>query len=285
MAITDQSTVTGRSRPRFCPECGNPAGEGRFCSGCGRPFDADDDVPTSSMPVIDAQAGSADPGQTASFPTLDPGYGSAAAAASPPTMPGAAPPMGPPPPAYPAMPYTPPPEHSSGGRIALIAGAAAVGLLAIVAAVIVIATSGGGSDSAAYHQKLNVALSPVVSANSALTTNLQALTGSDSSAAQNAASQAQSAVTTARGAVGALTVPSSDQTLSTQVQQALTQETAYLQAVSAVLSGPSSEQRVAARQLCPHRPSRRSCRCRRSCPGSGRASAATPNWPHGRTAG
>ena len=74
-----------------------------------------------------------------------------------------------------------------------------------------------------------------------MTTNLQALTGSDSSAAQNAASQAQSAVTTARGAVGALTVPSSDQTLSTQVQQALTQETAYLQAVSSVLSGPSSD--------------------------------------------
>ena len=58
---------------------------------------------------------------------------------------------------------------------------------------------------------------------------------------RHAAAQAQSAVTAARGAVAVLTVPSSQQQLSEQVQQALTDEGGYLQAVSGTLSSPGGQ--------------------------------------------
>ena len=53
--------------------------------------------------------------------------------------------------------------------------------------------------------------------------------------------QAQSEISSARGAVGALSVPSGSTQLSQQVQQALTQEDGYMQAVTATLSSQNAE--------------------------------------------
>jgi hypothetical protein len=123
-------------------------------------------------------------------------------------------------------------------------GALALAALAVIAIILLNASSSGSkaaSRTSGYTQKLSSALAPVVSANQSLSSALQAIDGSKktTTAAQNATSQAQSAVTAARGAIGILTVPSSDTTLSQQAQEALTEENGYLQALSSTLSNPA----------------------------------------------
>jgi hypothetical protein len=86
---------------------------------------------------------------------------------------------------------------------------------------------------------LQTAFASVVAANTTLSTALQQLRGTDSSAAASAANQAQQAVISARGAMSVLTVPAGSQQLSQQAQQALTDEAGYLASVSATLSSPS----------------------------------------------
>ena len=118
--------------------------------------------------------------------------------------------------------------------------------LVAVAAVAFIVLSNSGSSTnqtSVYRQKLRSALAPVVVANRTLSGTLQSLDGSHRTivAAQNATTQAQSAVVAARGAVTVLTVPGSGVTLSQQVQQALTEENGYLQAVSSTLSNPAAQ--------------------------------------------
>jgi hypothetical protein len=129
----------------------------------------------------------------------------------------------------------------------LIAAAGALVLaVGAVLAIILSNSSGGSSNSvqpAGYTAKLGEALAPMVRANQSLSVSLQALDGSRKTitAAASATSQAQSVVVAARGAIGVLTVPNSDSTLSQQAQQALTEETGYLQALSSTLSNPAGQ--------------------------------------------
>lgn len=125
---------------------------------------------------------------------------------------------------------------------AFIAG----GAVAIVAvAVIAIILLNGSSSSptnqtAVYTQKLTGALTPVLAANTTLSSDLQSLSGSNTSQARSAVTQAQSAAAQAQGALSALTAPAGSTQLTRQVTFALTQESGYLQAVQATLSNPSS---------------------------------------------
>jgi phosphohistidine swiveling domain-containing protein len=84
-----------------------------------------------------------------------------------------------------------------------------------VAAVVVLSGSGGTDPNVAYRQKLAATLAPVLVANRVLSSSLQALHRTNTTAAQNAGTQAQSAVIAARGGVAVLTAPSA----STQVSQ------------------------------------------------------------------
>ncbi len=111
----------------------------------------------------------------------------------------------------------------------------------MIAIVAIVFTSGSSSDSAAsYRQKLAGVLAPVVAANKALTNRLGSLHGPNTTAAVTAVSQDQDAVLSARGAVQVLPAPGGSSQLQQQVEQALTAEGGYLQAVSATLSGPTS---------------------------------------------
>jgi hypothetical protein len=147
----------------------------------------------------------------------------------------------------------------SRSRRAAIIALVALGVAAVAVAAVILLTSGGStpkpvakaapvnasiSSDGVYRGKLQGILATVVSANHGLSSALTAIDGSSSAnhAAQRAASGAQATLLTARGAVGALTVPSSDQTLSEQVQQALGDETGYVTAVSDTLNNPSSSQ-------------------------------------------
>jgi hypothetical protein len=112
---------------------------------------------------------------------------------------------------------------------------------AAVAVVVIGSNSGSGSSrQVTYRRELTTALAPVVTANKNLSSALQSLHGSNSSPATTAASQAQQAVSSARGALTVLSVPSGSAQLSQQVQQALTDETGYVNAVLSTLSGPDS---------------------------------------------
>jgi hypothetical protein len=128
--------------------------------------------------------------------------------------------------------------------------AGGLGLVAIAIAAIIISTSGGGSQPASaqtgqstagdYRAKLAASLSPVITANSQLSTALGNMDGSRPTitAARNAATAVESAITTAKGATGVLSVPTSQATLSQQTQQALTEDDGYVQAVVATLNKP-----------------------------------------------
>jgi hypothetical protein len=133
-------------------------------------------------------------------------------------------------------------------RAALIAAGGALALAAVAAAVIILAAGSGsstpsGSGASSYQQRLAAALSPVIAANQRLSSALAAIDGSQASltAASNAATDAQSAVASARGALGELTVPASQTTLSQQADQAVTQDNGYLQAVGSTLSNPTGQ--------------------------------------------
>ena len=144
-----------------------------------------------------------------------------------------------------AMPAVPPPGSTgkrNRSRVALVLAGLALGLAAIaVAAIILLNGHSSSSDSSSsYRIKLTETLAPVVAANTSVS-SLQAVQGTNTTAAKNAASQAQSAISTARGAVGVLSVPSNSTQLSQQVQQALIQEDGYMQAVTATLSSPNPE--------------------------------------------
>ncbi|MGO9790995.1 MAG: hypothetical protein ACLP8S_16320 [Solirubrobacteraceae bacterium] len=213
MAITENAPGQSNGHARFCPHCGHPAGDGPFCPGCGEPVTA-----------------------TAEFEQIT----SAVTQQQPPVM-------GPPPPVMGPPPPSPGPSSPSGGGSrsrmwALIAGGAVA--LVAVAVLAIILLNGGSSNSASqttvYSHKLTVALSPVLAANSTLSSDLQGLSGSNTAQAKSAVAQAQSAVSQAQGALTALSAPSGSVQLTRQVTFALTQESGYLQAVQATLSTPSS---------------------------------------------
>lgn len=212
MAATDE-TDTGvlDDHPRFCPKCGHPVADANFCPECGT--------------------------QTGHWAAVPP---------PPPVQPPSAPPppaaSAPQPPAPPAQGVAQKSAASSRTAALLAGGAVAV---VIVAVLVIVLLSGGSSSPNAspttiYHQKLTAAFAPVLEANTALSTSLQALHGTSTASASAAIANAQSAVTGTRAAVAVLTVPASQSALAQQAQVALTQETGYLQAVQAVLSDPSA---------------------------------------------
>jgi hypothetical protein len=146
--------------------------------------------------------------------------------------------------AHPAV-QNPPRGSRPGGRVALIAACAALGIVAVAVAAVILLSSGGGSKAGSsgtsYPQQLAKVFAPVIGANQTLSSALTAVDGSQPSirTAKTDTSQALAALGAAHGGVAVLTVPSSDSTLSGQVQQALTAETGYLQAVSSTLATPS----------------------------------------------
>jgi len=141
-------------------------------------------------------------------------------------------------------PSEPPPQPPSHLR-AYIAAAIIVAAVVIVGAIVWLTVGNDHSikptpAATAYQQKVTAALIPVVGANQALSSALQGVTGSSQTIhnAQSAVTQAQTTLSAARGAVAILTVPASQQALSQEVQQALTQENGYLQGVSSTLADP-----------------------------------------------
>jgi hypothetical protein len=135
------------------------------------------------------------------------------------------------------------PSATSGARLhrAWILVPGLLALAGIAVAVIVLLGTFGSNAGATYRHKLSTALAPVVSSTTALSGSLESLQGSNASAATTAANQTQQALVAARGAVDILTVPSGSSQFSQQVRQALTQESGYVQAVSATLSSPSTQ--------------------------------------------
>lgn len=128
---------------------------------------------------------------------------------------------------------------------------AGVALIAAMAAIATIVALNGGSNKRApsvspasvYHAMLTATLTPIVSGNENLSKALQAIDGSKSTirVAMDAAQNAQSVTVAARGAVAVLSVPLSQQTLSQQAAQALTQEAGYVNAVVATLNDPNNK--------------------------------------------
>lgn len=199
--------VTGTKSPQYCAECGHDCAGERYCSECGH----------AVAPTVSATAA------TAELPQQ--GWPS--------------PPAGP-------TPTAAPPGGRSRSRIVLMAAGGALALAAVAVIAIILLNSSSSSPTApsqttGYTQRLSGALAPVISTNQSLSGALQAIDGSKKTitTAQNATSQAQTAVTSARGAVGILTVPNSDTSLSQQAQEALTEENGYLQALSSTLSDPA----------------------------------------------
>lgn len=161
------------------------------------------------------------------------------------------------PPAGPPGPAGPP---QRGRKTAIIAAVGALLLAGIaVGAVVLINNSKHGQSAqqtqqaaaTVYQQKATAALAPVIAANQSLSTALQAVDGSGGTLhnANSAVAQAQTALTGARGAIAAFTAPPSQATLSQQIQQALTQENGYLQAVQATLSDPVGQSSSQVRTL------------------------------------
>ncbi len=206
MAIFDEPDTTTQGTvadTHFCPHCGRAAGDGRFCSGCGSDlYEVTQQMPPTQPPPRYEQ--------------------------------GAQPPPAPPPPQATGT------ERGPHSRVAVIVAGAAFGLAAIAAALILILSATSGSSGNGYRDKLSSALSPVLAANTTLSQSLQSLSGNQTQTAESATAQAQQAVTQARGAVVVLSVPSSDQQLSQQVQQGLAQESSYLQSVQTALNTPAS---------------------------------------------
>jgi hypothetical protein len=138
-------------------------------------------------------------------------------------------------------------------HVGFIIAGAVLGLVAIaVAAIVLLNGSGGNSGSgsanaattntgAAYKQQLTKVLTPLVSANQSVSNSLTALNGSKraTNTAKTRTTAALSALSTARGGIGVVKVPASETPLSGQVQQALTADNGYLQAVSLTLATPT----------------------------------------------
>jgi hypothetical protein len=136
----------------------------------------------------------------------------------------------------------------------LVAGGA-IAVAAIAVAVIVLSNRGGSNKqqttiavsqqvpppTATYNVQVVKALTPLVTANQNLSTALVSLDGSKQATnhAKTAATQATTALSSARGAVSVLTAPSTAGNLPSQIQQVLTADGGYLQAVASTLQSPT----------------------------------------------
>jgi hypothetical protein len=136
----------------------------------------------------------------------------------------------------------------------LIAGGA-IAVAAIAVAVIVLSNRGGSNKQrptieaplraatavATYKGQVAKALTPLVTANQTLSSALGALDGSQQATnhAKTAATQAATALSAASGGISVLTAPTGAGNLPGQVQQLLTADNGYLQAVVSTLQSPT----------------------------------------------
>jgi hypothetical protein len=210
---TVQPEEIGPGRTRFCPECGEPAGGAKFCANCGH------EMATAARPT------------PAPPPRLDPNGG---------------------------PPNSSRPSGSGGaprGRILLLVAGAAIAVAAIAVAVIVLLNGSGSNKqqpttappqpapaaASIYKSQVVKALTPLVTANQSLSNALGSLDGSKQATnhAKTAATQAATALSSARGGISVLTAPAGAGNLPSQVQQLLTADNGYLQAVASTLQSPS----------------------------------------------
>lgn len=200
VATIDHETAIGH----YCSACG-AACEGRFCSACGY------ENTLADIPVTNGSAR-----------RFEPSGGRAAVAPA-------------------ASPAPADPPRSGHLRVGLLIGGGLAGLAAVAAAAALLLSGGGAPQGGSYRHQLTEAFAPLVTANQSLSRSLTSLDGSKTSvrSASRAAGQAQSVLDGARGAVTVLQVPAADGALSRQVQQALTEENGYLQAVSSTLTSPA----------------------------------------------
>jgi hypothetical protein len=190
---------TGTEVGGFCPECGQPAGTSNFCSRCGHNMGFAADRTLADAASQPSNADGEEPRRRAGF----------------------------------------------------IIAAVVVALVAVAVAVIVLlnshtskARSAGAptpSASTVYRQQLTKVLTPVISANQTVASSLTAMDGSKQTTktAKTSVAAALAALGGARGGLGVLSTPSADSTLSAQVQQALTADNGYMEAVSSTLATPS----------------------------------------------
>src|ERR1700761_2196039 len=185
--------------PRFCPECGQAAGNANFCPGCGHNMGF-----TAANTVADRK-------------------------------------------------LQPPPGggQRSRGRAGFVIAGGVLALAAIAVAVVVLLNRGGGATasastkstnaSARYERQLSKLLTPLVSANQAVSDSLTNLHGSRqaTTTAKTRTAAAIAALGSAKGGLTVLNPPPSAATLSGQVQQALSADSGYLQAVSQTLATPT----------------------------------------------
>jgi hypothetical protein len=201
----------------FCTECGTPLAGDRFCTNCG--------AATGRRTLIASEG--AHP-----MPVTQVGVNEPSSEWHRDRVYRATPPAGPAPLA--------PRQRRARLATLLAGGALALAAIAVVLIVLLSSSSGRSADSA-YRQKLRGALAPVLAGNRSLASQLQSLSGTQTQAARSAISQAQSAVASARGALGVLTVPAASRQLAQEATLALTQESGYLEAVSATVSHPTTD--------------------------------------------
>lgn len=225
MATTDEKVIA-----HYCTACGALT-EGRFCSACGnentladlpltgqkRRFEPSGERPASGGQP-EPQVARSDVGGQPEPPVAWP-----APAAQPAAGPMAA-----------------PARERHRARTAAILAAGALGLAAATVAAIIL-LSGHSAARNPYRAQLGRALTPLVSANRALSRALNGLDGSKASVAgaKRAAAQTLTVLGGARGAVGVLATPASDREVNQAAEQALTEESGYLQAVDSTLGTPT----------------------------------------------
>jgi hypothetical protein len=141
------------------------------------------------------------------------------------------PPLGVPPASGPAHRWLP---------VAIAVVVVVVGAVAAALVLTVFSSSSGDDQAAAYKDKITTVMTPVITANTRLSSSLETLRGIHPTLARRRARVAQSATLTARGGLAALTVPSGSEQLATNARGTLTREAAYNAAVSAALADPAS---------------------------------------------
>src|SRR4051794_35676569 len=215
MSTTEIANGHAPGLPKFCRHCGMSLRDGRFCPDCGASVDGADNV-------ADTLVAEARPTRAAASEPID----ADRRAGADPRMPERG------------------PDGNRRRTLAAVAGGVLVLAIAALAAFVVVGRSGGESSSdgaaADYGKRLGTAFAPVRSSNRELSDQLLRLRGTRAIDARAALRKARQATSLAQGATNALTAPAGGRQIGERSSQMLDRETAYLSAVGAVLSDPSS---------------------------------------------